>query len=81
MTRTKLVSLLSDFCAAGGEGIEVVSGQQTPQETRELAKLANQFGLMASCGSDFHTPDNKWASLGRISNLPDICTPIWNAWM
>ena len=81
MTRTKLVSLISDFCAAGGEGIEVVSGQQTPQETRELAKLANQFGLMASCGSDFHTPDNKWASLGRISNLPDICTPIWNAWM
>ena len=80
MTRTKLIRLISDFCAAGGEGIEVVSGQQTHQETKELAKLANQFGLMASCGSDFHTPDNQWASLGRISNLPDICTPVWNAW-
>lgn len=80
MTRTKLTELIGDFKNAGGEAMEVVSGLQIPSLTRDLAKLCTQFGLLASCGSDFHSPDKKWAALGLISNLPETCNPIWDRW-
>jgi predicted metal-dependent phosphoesterase TrpH len=80
MTRTKLTELIGDFKNAGGEAMEVVSGLQIPSLTRDLAKLCTQFSLLASCGSDFHSPDKKWAALGLISNLPETCNPIWDRW-
>ncbi|MDE0786201.1 MAG: PHP domain-containing protein [Porticoccaceae bacterium] len=80
MTRTKLTELISDFKDAGGEAMEVVSGLQIPSVTRDLAKLCSQFDLLASCGSDFHSPDKKWAALGLISNLPETCNPVWDRW-
>jgi len=80
MTRTKLTELISDFKDSGGEAMEVVSGLQIPSVTRDLAKLCSQFDLLASCGSDFHSPDKKWAALGLISNLPETCNPVWDRW-
>ena len=38
LTRTKLKRMLDDFIDAGGQGIEVVSGQQLPQQTRDMAQ-------------------------------------------
>ena len=80
MTRTKIKELLDDFCSAGGEGMEVISGLQVPSVTKDLATLCNQYGLLASCGSDFHAPGMKWAALGFVSSLPDTCKPIWDRW-
>ncbi len=80
MTRTKLTELLNDFSIAGGEAMEVVSGLQVPSVTRDLAGLCKKFNLLASCGSDFHAPDKKWAALGMTSNLPDTCNPVWDHW-
>jgi len=77
MTATKLRRLITEFKDWGGTGFEVVSGRQHPEEVKNLAKLANQFELLASCGSDFHTPDNTWVELGKLSRLPESCTPIW----
>lgn len=77
MTRMKLSLLLDEYIAAGGQAIEVVSGKQSPNETRELANLCNQKRLMASCGSDFHQPDKSWAELGQFPPLPDGCEPVW----
>lgn len=80
MTVTKLKRLINEFKSLGGAGIEVVSGRQHPEEIKNLAKLANTFDLLASRGSDFHSPDNTWVELGRIPDLPKDVTPIWQDW-
>ena len=76
LTRTRLLKLLDEFREAGGTGMEVVSGQQHHSET-----LCNSRELLASCGSDFHDPENAWSLPGRFADLPDMCTPVWTAWM
>ncbi|KKN05011.1 hypothetical protein LCGC14_1091630 [marine sediment metagenome] len=80
MTATKLRRLITDFKEAGGVGFEVVSGRQHPEEVKNLARLAEQFELLASCGSDFHTPDNAWVELGNLAEFPKSCVPIWSTW-
>ena len=80
MTATKLRRLITEFKELGGVGLEVVSGRQHPEEIKTLAKLANDFNLLASCGSDFHSPDNTWVELGRLAVLPASVNPIWKSW-
>lgn len=80
MTATKLARLTAEFKELGGAAIEVVSGRQHPEEIKTLARLTNKFELLASCGSDFHTPDNTWVELGRIAPLPQNVIPIWSTW-
>lgn len=80
LTRTKLYTLLQEFSDAGGRGLEVVSGNQNPAVTQKLQKAAVDFSLLASCGSDFHSPDNKWQSPGVMSPLPKNCQAIWDFW-
>ena len=80
MTLTKLRSLLTRFVEVGGQGLEVISGHQEPNQTRTLADLAQRFELVASAGSDFHRHGQSWAELGRASVLPAQCTPIWQLW-
>lgn len=80
MTRTKLGRLIEEFVAAGGQAIEVVSGHQAPDLTRDLRMLANKYGLYASCGSDFHVPDQPWQELGGFGGLPADCRPVWELW-
>jgi predicted metal-dependent phosphoesterase TrpH len=77
LTRTRLRRLLKSFVKRGGGGLEVISGQQQAFETRDMAMLANEFGLLASCGSDFHEPGKRWAELGRVTPLPEVCEPVW----
>lgn len=77
LTRTRLKRLLDVFIDAGGQGVEVVSGQQTPQQTRDMAQICQQKNLLASCGSDFHMPGKAWAELGVFSSLPANVTPVW----
>jgi predicted metal-dependent phosphoesterase TrpH len=80
MTLTKLRALLSDFVAAGGQGLEVLTGYQDAQRINALADLAHRFDLYASAGSDFHQPGQPWAELGRVAALPDRCVPVWTLW-
>ncbi|MDT8319680.1 MAG: PHP domain-containing protein [Xanthomonadales bacterium] len=77
LTRTKLKRLLSHFVEVGGQGLEVISGQQEAQHTAAMAQLCEQHGLLASAGSDFHGPGKPWAELGAIGALPDNVTPVW----
>jgi len=77
LTRTRLKRLLSCFVEAGGQGMEVISGQQTAQQTTALARLCAELNLLASCGSDFHMPDRRWAELGSFARLPENVTPVW----
>ncbi len=77
LTRSKLKRLLKDFIAAGGQGLEVVSGHQTEQQTRDMGRLCREMKLLASRGSDFHAPGAPWSELGRASALPDGVIPVW----
>jgi len=80
LTRTKLRELLTEFKDAGGLAIEVISGHQPPNETETLVRMAAQFQLHASCGSDFHVPDQPWQELGSFAPLPPTCEPVWHLW-
>lgn len=80
LTRSKLLQLIDDFVACGGRGLEVVSSSHSEAECQRFARLSQQYDLLASCGSDFHSPDQAWAQLGRIPALPAQCTPIWSHW-
>lgn len=76
LTRTKLRRLLTDFCAAGGAGLEVAMPNLTPQQRRLLIECARDFSLLASGGSDFHSPEQHWLSLGKLPALPADLTPV-----
>ncbi len=80
LTRSRLEQLTSDFVAAGGQAIEVVSGLQKSDLTRDLAALAARHGLAASMGSDFHQPGQVWAQLGVTPALPASAKPVWELW-
>ena len=77
LTRSRMCVLINDFAAAGGDAIEVISGQQAASVTEDLARIARANNLSASCGSDFHAPDQPWQELGNFGRLPDICQPVW----
>ena len=79
-TRTKLREALTVFKEAGGDGIEIISGLQTPNITRDMVQLCRQFELLASCGSDFHDPKAGWQALGGFGKLPPELTPVWHDW-
>jgi hypothetical protein len=80
MTATKRRKLFDAFKVMGGAAVEVASGQQHPEEVRTMARLAEQFDLKASCGSDFHSPDSSWSDVGSITPLPPHSRPIWADW-
>lgn len=79
LTATKRRTLLSEFVAAGGRGLEVVWGNASRDEIATAAELARQHGLLASVGSDFHGPEQHWLQLGRLGALPRDLTPVWEA--
>lgn len=80
MGRTTLRELLAEFAELGGQGLEVVSGSHTPPQYAEFARYATEFGLLSSCGSDFHGPGESYRDLGRLPDLPLECQPVWQAW-
>jgi len=78
--QTLLKKFIGEFKETGGVGIEVVTSSHSHQESQTMARLAKEFDLFASAGSDFHTPENSWVELGRLPSLPPDCEPIWESW-
>ncbi len=78
MTRTMLRELLREFRALGGMAMEVVNGGLNADSIAANAALARQFDLLASVGSDFHHPKNRWIELGRLAPLPQDLLPVWS---
>lgn len=70
---------LSEFKEVGGQAIEVMSGSHTLENIGTFGRLANEFGFLASRGSDFHGPDESYVDLGKLAQLPDGLKPIWEA--
>jgi predicted metal-dependent phosphoesterase TrpH len=70
-------ALFTEFKAHGGQAVEVVTGSHTAQEYVKYAETAKEFGLAASRGSDFHSPDESHTDLGTLPFLPGGLTPVW----
>jgi len=70
-------ALFSEFKQHGGRGVEVVTGSHTAAEYVTYAGMAQEFGLAASRGSDFHSPEESHTDLGTLPLLPGALTPVW----
>jgi 3',5'-nucleoside bisphosphate phosphatase len=79
-TPTVEYALFSEFKAHGGSGVEVVCGSHSVADAQRVTGLALEFGLMASRGSDFHSPTESRIDLGQLPDLPGALTPIWSDW-
>lgn len=78
--RQSMHALMQAFADLGGVGIEVVSGSHTPQQCADAARYAQEFGFLASCGSDFHGPGESYRDMGHLPDFPAGCRPVWEAW-
>lgn len=78
-TPTEEYALFTEFIAHGGRGVEVVTGSHTLAEYPKYAGMALEFGLLASRGSDFHSPGESHTDLGTLPDLPGQLTPVWSA--
>ncbi len=78
-TPTEEYALFTEFIAHGGRGVEVVTGSHTAAEYQKYADMALEFGLLASRGSDFHSPGESHTDLGALPDLPGQLTPVWSA--
>jgi len=76
-TANEEYALFTEFKAHGGRGVEVVTGSHTAAEAVKYAQTAREFGLAASRGSDFHSPDESHTDLGLLPYLPGELTPVW----
>ena len=73
-------AFLKEFKQWGGAAMEVVSGSHSVDQYARYAKVANDYGLLASRGSDFHAPAESRIDLGRLAPLPANVTPVWHNW-
>lgn len=73
-------ALFSEFKDLGGAAIEVTTGSHTVDQYDYYAKVANNYGFLASRGSDFHGPGESRVDLGHLPPLPSGVKPIWDAW-
>lgn len=76
-TANEEFALFSEFKAHGGRGVEVVTGSHTAAEAVKYGETAREFGLAASRGSDFHSPNESHTDLGALPVLPGELTPVW----
>ena len=79
-TRMKLRRLIVDFKLSGGQAVEVLNGRQTPDQLAQLKRLALEYDLEVSVGSDFHRDSTYGCPLGvELSNLGEL-RGVWRRW-
>ncbi len=79
-TRMKLNRLVADFREAGGAVIEVLNGRQGSDEVNRLCRLAREYGLEVSAGSDFHRDGPYTAPVGvELRDFAGLAG-VWRRW-
>ncbi len=79
-TRMKLRRLVTDFNEAGGAALELINGRQSIDKTQVLERLAKDFELEVSAGSDFHADRAYGAQLGVELRLLNKLPGVWERW-
>lgn len=72
-------ALFTEFKTHGGEGVEVMTGSHGSADFLKYADLALELDLLASRGSDFHSPSESHTDLGKLPALPGRLSPVWEA--
>ncbi len=80
LTATKLRNLIKEFKGLGGKAIEVVTGHNQSSEIELATNYAKRYDMAASVGSDFHNVNTAWSQLGKLAELPQGLTPVWELW-
>lgn len=70
-------ALFTEFKAHGGQGVEVITGSHSSAEAVKYADLARELDLVASRGSDFHSPTESRIDLGGLPWLDGTLRPVW----
>ncbi len=78
-TANEEYALFSEFKAHGGRGVEVVTGSHSAADAVRYTETALEFDLLASRGSDFHSPSESHIDLGTLPALPAKLSPVWEA--
>ncbi len=78
-TPTEEYALFTEFKAHGGRGVEVVTGSHSTADAMKYTETALEFDLLASRGSDFHSPTESRIDLGTLPDLSGRLTPVWQA--
>ncbi len=76
-TANEEFALFTEFKTHGGQGVEVVTGAHGQADYVKYAEFCREFDLLASRGSDFHSPDESHTDLGKLPDLPGGVTPVW----
>jgi predicted metal-dependent phosphoesterase TrpH len=77
LTPNEEFALFTEFKAHGGQGVEVMTGAHGQADYVKYAGFCQEFGLAASRGSDFHSPEESHTDLGKLPGLPGSVTPVW----
>lgn len=73
-------ALFDEFKQLGGVAIEVVTGSHSPDQYPVYARLAKDYGFLASRGTDFHAPGESRVDFALLPPLPSGTIPIWHDW-
>lgn len=72
-------ALFTEFKSHGGQGVEVITGSHGQADFVKYADYCREFELLASRGSDFHSPLESRIDIGKLSSdLPGSVTPVWS---
>lgn len=77
-TANEEFALFNEFRTHGGRGVEVVTGAHSQADYVKYAEFCSEFDLLASRGSDFHSPDESHCDLGRLPLLSPSLQPVWS---
>ncbi|MFM9038899.1 MAG: PHP domain-containing protein [Betaproteobacteria bacterium] len=72
--------LIEEFREAGGLALETASGSHAQREVLHFSRLASQYRLRASAGSDFHAEKESRRGLGEVPTIADVVEPLWSKW-
>jgi 3',5'-nucleoside bisphosphate phosphatase len=70
--------LLGEFKTLGGLGVEVVTSNHTAEHIERFTRLALEYEMLGSRGSDFHGDEDGRVQLGRVPPLPAQLKPVWS---